>query len=86
MRLLLGKVPTSKSASHPNYSHGLPVSSYYARRLAELAHERGFDGYLLNFEYLLEGRSEQVRALESWVSLLNVELKSKIGDYAQTIW
>ncbi|KAH8115639.1 glycosyl hydrolase family 85-domain-containing protein [Phellopilus nigrolimitatus] len=87
LRLLVGKLPKSRTGtSGPSSNTGLPVSPHYARLLADLAHERGFDGYLLNFEYPFEGRSEQVRALEAWIAIFNAELKLKVGDYAQTIW
>lgn len=65
---------------------GFPISRYYARLLADLAYTRGFDGYLLNFEYPFPGQSEQARAVEAWVSLLNEELKRRVGDYAETVW
>ncbi|KAI5120734.1 hypothetical protein M0805_006440 [Coniferiporia weirii] len=87
LRLLVGNIPGfGSSASKAFRNNSLPVSPYYARLLADLARERGFDGYLLNFEYPFAGKSEQVRALEAWISILNAELKQKVGDYAQTIW
>lgn len=64
----------------------LPVSPHYARVLADLARERGFDGYLLNFEFRLPAGAEQARALEAWVTILRQELKTKVGDHAQAMW
>jgi mannosyl-glycoprotein endo-beta-N-acetylglucosaminidase len=54
--------------------------------LAELAYQRGFDGYLLNFECPLRGGVEQTRALSAWIALLDAELKIKVGPHAETIW
>ncbi|EJD00728.1 uncharacterized protein FOMMEDRAFT_168992 [Fomitiporia mediterranea MF3/22] len=87
LRLFLGKLPNSRTRPPALLiGDGLPVSRYYARILADLAYERGFDGYLLNFEYPLPGRANQTRAIETWVSLLNAELKHKVGGHAQTVW
>jgi mannosyl-glycoprotein endo-beta-N-acetylglucosaminidase len=54
--------------------------------LAELAHQRGFDGYLLNFECPLRGGYEQTRALAAWITLLVDELKARVGPYAEAVW
>jgi mannosyl-glycoprotein endo-beta-N-acetylglucosaminidase len=64
------------------------VSHHYARLLAYLAHQRGFDGYLLNFEWHLRADSGigHTRALTAWVSLLQAELKAKVGPHAEVIW
>ena len=87
IRLLCGKLPNSRTGPPATLlSNGFPISRHYARLLADVAFERGFDGYLLNFEFQFVGRSEQARAIEAWISILNSELKSKVGDYAQTIW
>lgn len=87
LRLLLGKTPTARTSRVTQMRAGsLPVSSYYARVLADLARDRGFDGYLLNFEYKLPGGAEQARALEAWVNILRQELKSKVGHHAQVMW
>ena len=53
-----------------------------------MAHQRGFDGYLLNFEWnlRLEDGIGQARALTAWISLLEAELKAKIGPHAEVIW
>ncbi|KLO08577.1 hypothetical protein SCHPADRAFT_858859 [Schizopora paradoxa] len=87
LRLLLGNVPASRTSSvKSGVKNTLPVSAHYARELAQLASDRGFDGYLLNVEYRLEGGPEQVRAIEAWISILNHELKRTVGPHAQTIW
>ena len=70
----------------PSSNVKLPLSPHYARLLADLALQRGFDGYLLNFECPLRGGIEQTQALAAWITLLQVALKSKIGAHAQTIW
>jgi mannosyl-glycoprotein endo-beta-N-acetylglucosaminidase len=62
------------------------MSRHYASVLAELARQRGFDGYLLNFECPLRGGLEQARALAGWILLLRSELVIKVGTHAQVIW
>ncbi|KAH9950117.1 glycosyl hydrolase family 85-domain-containing protein [Amylocystis lapponica] len=87
LRLLVGCLPRSKTGpALPSTTTALPLSPHYARLLAELAYQRGFDGYLLNFECPLLGGLEQTRALAAWISLLESELKRKIGMHAEVIW
>ncbi|KAG2111423.1 glycosyl hydrolase family 85-domain-containing protein [Suillus cothurnatus] len=64
----------------------IPISRRYASVLAELARQRGFDGYLLNVECPLRGGPEQARALAGWILLLRSELVTKVGPHAQVIW
>jgi len=64
----------------------IPMSRHYASVLAELARQRGFDGYLLNVECPLQGGSDQARALAGWILLLRSELVIKVGPHAQAIW
>ncbi|KAG2126232.1 glycoside hydrolase family 85 protein [Suillus clintonianus] len=64
----------------------IPMSRHYASVLAELARQRGFDGYLLNVECPLRGGQEQARALAGWILLLRSELVTKVGRHAQAIW
>ena len=54
--------------------------------MADLARQRGFDGYLLNVECALAGGSEQARALTAWIDLLRHYLKTAVGDHAEAIW
>ncbi|KAI0368431.1 hypothetical protein BV20DRAFT_969248 [Pilatotrama ljubarskyi] len=87
LRLLVGplpKSPTGPAKSNPKMT--LPVSPHYARILAELAYQRGFDGYLLNIETALRGGVEQTRALTLWIALLERELKRTVGEHAHVIW
>lgn len=87
LKLLVGHLPQSTygpGSSSPLRS--LPISPHYAEILADLAAERGFDGYLLNFEYPLQGGVEHARALDTWVSLLTDQLLRKVGPHAQTVW
>nr|GAT43296.1 glycoside hydrolase family 85 protein [Mycena chlorophos] len=88
LRLLVGRLPQSKSgpAKQPTDFRSLPLSPHYARLLADLAYERGFDGYLLNFECPLRGGIEQTRSVAAWITLLVSELKNKIGSHAEVIW
>ncbi|KAJ7250390.1 glycoside hydrolase family 85 protein [Mycena rebaudengoi] len=88
LRLLVGRLPKSKTgpARQPTQLSSLPLSPHYARLLAELAHQRGFDGYLLNFECPLRGGYEQTRALAAWITLLVEELKARVGPYAEAVW
>ncbi|PPQ73301.1 hypothetical protein CVT26_015330 [Gymnopilus dilepis] len=88
LRLLVGKMPSSKTGqvgSSPT-SLTLPLSPHYATVLAELARERGFDGYLLNFEVPLAGQFEQTRTLAAWITLLQSEILAKVGPHGQTLW
>ena len=75
-----GQVNRSKS------SLTLPLSPHYAIVLAELARERGFDGYLLNFECPLAGGLEQTRALAAWITLLQSEILARVGAHGETHW
>ncbi|KAI0352492.1 hypothetical protein OH77DRAFT_791955 [Trametes cingulata] len=87
LRLLVGPLPKSPSGparSSPNMT--LPVSPHYARVLADLAYQRGFDGYLLNIEIPLRGGVEQTRAVTLWIALLERELKRTVGEHAHVIW
>lgn len=68
------------------HTESIPMSRHYASVLAELARQRGFDGYLLNFECPLRGGLEQARALAGWILLLRSELVIKVGTHAQVIW
>ncbi|KAJ4494824.1 glycosyl hydrolase family 85-domain-containing protein [Lentinula edodes] len=88
LRLLVGKLPKSRTGpvSQPTTPTSLPLSPHYARILADLAKKRGFDGYLLNFECPLVGGIEQTRALAAWITILQAELKYKIGDHAEAMW
>lgn len=91
LRLLFGKLPASRTGPAVPVSvekSPVSVSHHYARLLAYLAHQRGFDGYLLNFEWHLRADSGigHTRALTAWVSLLQAELKAKIGPHAEVIW
>ncbi|PIL36452.1 hypothetical protein GSI_00141 [Ganoderma sinense ZZ0214-1] len=87
LQLLVGPLPRQTyGAAKPNSNQTLPVSPHYARLLAELAYQRGFDGYLLNFEAPLPGGVEQARALTLWIALLEQELKRKVGPHAEAMW
>ncbi|TFK64036.1 glycoside hydrolase family 85 protein [Pluteus cervinus] len=88
LRLLVGQLPTSKSGPAEGRAPetGLPLSPHYAVLLAQLAEERGFDGYLLNFECSLQGQYAQTHALAAWITILQSELKARIGPHAETIW
>jgi mannosyl-glycoprotein endo-beta-N-acetylglucosaminidase len=86
LRLLVGQLPKSKTGPVLPSSTTLPLSPHYARVLADLAQQRGFDGYLLNFECPLQGGIEQTRALTGWITILQAELEAKVGTHAQAIW
>lgn len=88
LRLLVGQLPKSKTgpARQSTEFRSLPLSPHYARVLAELAYQRGFDGYLLNFECPLRGGIEQTRAVAAWITLLVDEMKAKIGPHAEVVW
>lgn len=89
LRLLFGHLPQSQTGpAAPSQDDTVPVSPHYARVLADLAYQRGFDGYLLNFEYPLRagGGVGHTRSLAAWIALLNRELKKKVGPHAEAIW
>lgn len=86
LQLLVGKLPKSKSGQAIPVPTTLPISPHYARLLAELAAQRGFDGYLLNFECPLRGGIEQTRALAAWITILQAELENKVGPHARALW
>lgn len=91
LQLLLGRLPASRTGPAVPVSvetSPVSVSHHYARLLAYLAHQRGFDGYLLNFEWHLRADNGigHTRALTAWVSLLQAELKAKVGPHAEVIW
>ncbi|KAH8999460.1 glycosyl hydrolase family 85-domain-containing protein [Lactarius akahatsu] len=91
LRLLFGRLPASRTGPAVPVSvemSPVSVSHHYARSLAYLAHQRGFDGYLLNFEWHLRADNGigHSRALTAWVSLLQAELKAKVGPHADVIW
>jgi mannosyl-glycoprotein endo-beta-N-acetylglucosaminidase len=91
LRLLFGKLPSSKTGPPVPplvETSAVPVSPHYARLLADIAYQRGFDGYLLNFEWYLSADSGigQARALTAWILLLQAELKAKVGPHAEAIW
>ena len=90
LRLLVGSLPSSNTApaqhSQNTTTISLPLSPHYARLLAALAVQRGFDGYLLNFECPLQGGVEQTRVLAAWIALLRSELVRTVGAHAECIW
>ncbi|KAG6806440.1 hypothetical protein H0H92_011326, partial [Tricholoma furcatifolium] len=86
LRLLVGKLPRSINgpAKATPATTSLPLSPHYAKLLAELAAQRGFDGYLLNFECPLQGGFEQSRTLAAWITVLQSELLATVGKHAET--
>ncbi|KAF8812658.1 glycoside hydrolase family 85 protein [Phlegmacium glaucopus] len=88
LRLVVGKMPLSKTGQVDSATSSLtlPLSPHYARVLAELARERGFDGYLLNFECPFIGGVEQTRVLAAWITLLQSEILARVGPHGETHW
>ncbi|TFK67271.1 hypothetical protein BDN72DRAFT_914846 [Pluteus cervinus] len=85
LRLCVGQYPTGVSPP-PLGSATFPLSTQYATTLANLAQQRGFDGWLMNFETSLEGAGAQARAVAAWLTILQSELEAKVGPHAETIW
>ncbi|KAL9712325.1 hypothetical protein Ac2012v2_003562 [Leucoagaricus gongylophorus] len=85
LQLLTGQLPQSStgSAIQSFVPSKLSISPHYAVALADLAAERGFDGYLMNFECWLTGGIEQARALAAWLGLLQSELIQRVGPHAE---
>lgn len=88
LRLLFCRPPScvTGAALPEQIPESIPVSPHYVRALADLARQRGFDGYLLNVECPLRGGPEQARALTAWIGLLRHYLKIWVGDHADIIW
>jgi len=90
LRLIVGKFPTTNlrtgQVDQDSSTFAIPLSLHYARLLATLARDKGFDGYLLNLECPLGGSFEQTRALAAWITALQSELLDKVGSHAETIW
>ena len=64
----------------------IPISKRYAVLLAELAYQRGFDGYLLNFESDLSYKTDHAHTVAAWILLLRAELQARVGSHAQVVW
>lgn len=92
LRLLFGRLPSSVTGpaqSSPTHNpNAMPVSAHYAVLLAELAAARGFDGWLLNFEWALraDGGVGHARSLATWVGILTGEMKKRVGEHAEVVW
>lgn len=87
LRLLVGRLPQSSTGpAVACQDNSFPVSKHYVRLLADLAVQRGFDGYLLNFECPLRGGTEQTQALCTWIAMLQNELRCKVGPHTEVIW
>ncbi|EIW81737.1 glycoside hydrolase family 85 protein [Coniophora puteana RWD-64-598 SS2] len=92
LRLIVGPPPsppppTGDLTTGPvNRPTTFPVSRHYATRLAELAAQRGFDGWLLNVECPLRGGPEQCRALTVWIGMLREEMSERVGGHAEVCW
>ena len=84
--MIIGKLPGQNLAADAKADGSIPVSSYYAELFADLAKERGFDGWLLNVEVGLQGGVDQARALAAWVTLLQQEMFKRVGPHSQVIW
>lgn len=80
LQLLTG--PTATPAS----DQPIPLSRHYAKALARLAAERGFDGWLLNLEYSLSRGRKQAYLTTAWVELLRQELVEAVGPHAEAVW
>ncbi|KAG8883668.1 hypothetical protein FRB97_006158 [Tulasnella sp. 331] len=63
-----------------------PLSAHYASVLAQLACDRGFDGWLMNFECDLLHKEDQGRMLFLWIQILRQELKKRIGSHSEVVW
>ncbi|KAJ3508430.1 hypothetical protein NMY22_g16622 [Coprinellus aureogranulatus] len=87
LRMIMGRIPgINATEARTQANPTIPLSPYYAELLADVAKERGFDGYLLNIEIGLGRGAEEARALASWITILQNELVKKVGPHAQTIW
>ncbi|EFI28323.1 endo-beta-N-acetylglucosaminidase [Coprinopsis cinerea okayama7 len=88
-RMVIGTQPRNATVddapwSRANYT--VPVSPHYAEILADIAKERGFDGWLINIEMDLKGGSSQARGIAAWVSLFQQEVLKKVGSHGLVLW
>ena len=91
LRLLVGPLPSSTfgpavPSAGTSSNTALPVSTHYATLLAQVAYERGFDGYLMNVECPLRGGAVHARALDAWLTILRAELRRIVGQHSKVIW
>jgi len=89
--LILGNIPSSVTGPAAPTDDTVNTSPYYARLLAELAQQRGFDGYLLNVEGSFPVQDKQTgiqwaHALAAWVAILREELMKQVGPHSEAIW
>lgn len=64
---------------------GMPVSSYYAKVLAGLAKERGFDGWLLNIEIDMAEGPSGARGLAAWLTVFRKEIVKAVGEHGKVL-
>lgn len=88
LRLLIGPIAPDDFNSSRMRSAGLniPLSAHYAELLAELAHARGFDGWLLNFECPLAGGEQEARLVAAWITLLKDAMQRRVGAHSEVVW
>ena len=55
---------------------------FYARKLVAIAKHFGFEGYLMNFEVMIEHPQELLK----WLKFLRSELHREIGEGAELMW
>ncbi|TFK24205.1 hypothetical protein FA15DRAFT_641353 [Coprinopsis marcescibilis] len=86
LRMIVGRLPGGTDAQTYHVDFTVPVSSYYAELFADIAKERGFDGWLLNVEISLQGGAPQARGFAAWMTILQQEVLKKVGPHGQVIW
>jgi len=86
-QVIRGHSPSSKTGPAKATDDNITMSPHYARMLAELARQRGFDGYLVAFEDSFNSDGTKwARAVSAWVSLLREEMLKVVGPHAEVIW
>ncbi|KZV80879.1 hypothetical protein EXIGLDRAFT_732135 [Exidia glandulosa HHB12029] len=83
---ILGTLIFEWDESKPDISLLTSHGRLYASLLARLAHERGFDGWLLNVEVALPGGRPHAEKLLEWIGELKSEMRALVGEDAQVIW
>ncbi|KZV93244.1 hypothetical protein EXIGLDRAFT_717473 [Exidia glandulosa HHB12029] len=83
---ILGTLIFEWDESKPDISFLTSRGRLYASLLARLAHERGFDGWLLNVEVALPGGRAHAEKLLEWIGELKSEMRALVGEDAQVIW
>ena len=83
--MIAGKPPPIEGDEYTLPASGMSVSSYYAKVLAGLAKERGFDGWLLNIEIDMAEGPSAARGLAAWLTVFRKEIVKAVGEHGKVL-